>query len=59
MMTTEQAIATIEAFIAGGDELGIVSEDEACDALQAIRERIKELESQLATTTAPHVGGEK
>lgn len=43
-MTLEQARATLGAFIAGGDELGDVSEDEATAALAVIDAEIARLQ---------------
>ena len=40
-MDVEQALATLEAFIAGGDELDIVKECEALDAISYLRQFLK------------------
>lgn len=52
----EGAIAMLEAYIAGGDELGIVPEDDACEALNFIRGAVEWMgdmnQAQLATMTA-------
>ena len=41
-MNAEQAFGTLEAYLAGGDELGDVSHDEAADALNTLRlQRLK------------------
>lgn len=39
-MNTETALAHLEAFIAGGDELGDVSESDALAALEFVRHHI-------------------
>lgn len=40
-MTIEEAIATLEAYLSGGDELGDVSHDDACEALNMVRDTIE------------------
>jgi len=49
MMDAKTAIATLEAFIAGGDELGDVPEQDALSALQVVRERIDSLRNWWAS----------
>jgi hypothetical protein len=46
-MNTETALAHLEAFIAGGDELGDVPEDDAIEALQSIRETLEKQEKEI------------
>lgn len=41
-MNAEQAFGTLEAYLAGGDELGDVSHDEAADALNTLRLQLDE-----------------